>query len=152
MKKIAALLHHFVMNQLLYFLLFLIIHINATYLQPLTRMNEVNQFIEECTVSMAYCTNTSVAVLNGLDFVQFFTEFKLLNHTYNESAIGTVGLPQYSYVFNNYTFFFKSNHNLRLFQSSPSKYVPKVMKSPYSITISHSIMVLCSLEDSVGIP
>lgn len=81
---------------------------------------------QTCHEDIKYCTNNSVPVLNGLDFVQYFTEFKLSDGVYNESAVGEVGLPEYSYNLNGYTFLFKSQMNLDIFEQSPDRYIPQV--------------------------
>lgn len=73
-----------------------------------------------------YCTDTSVPVCNGIDFVQYFTEFKLSTGMYNESRVGTLGSSSYQYVYNGYTFLFKSEENQKLFQESPESYIPQV--------------------------
>lgn len=81
----------------------------------------------ECSFNITYCTENSVPVMNGLDFVQYFVEFNISDGVYNETETGEVGSPEYSYVYNEYTFLFKSNENKELFASSPEKYIPQVI-------------------------
>jgi hypothetical protein len=45
--------------------------------------------------------------------VQFFTAFKLPDGTYNESEVGQLGSNQYSSSYNNNTYNFVSEANLR---------------------------------------
>lgn len=82
----------------------------------------------ECSYNISYCTDNTVPVLNGLDFVQYFEEFKISDGVYNESEIGVAGTEEYSYVYNNYTFLFKSNENKEIFESAPEKYMPQVIQ------------------------
>jgi hypothetical protein len=60
-----------------------------------------------------YCYDSSVSVLKGVDMVQYFTAFKLPDGSYNESEVGQLGLDQYSSSYNNYTYNFISEENLR---------------------------------------
>ena len=60
-----------------------------------------------------YCHDSSISVLKGVDMVQYFTAFKLPDGTYNESEVGQRGLDQYSSSYNNYTYNFVSEENLR---------------------------------------
>ena len=61
-----------------------------------------------------YCYDSTVSVLKGVDIVQYFTAFKLPDGTYNESEVGQRGSDQYSSSYNNYTYNFISDANLRL--------------------------------------
>jgi hypothetical protein len=45
--------------------------------------------------------------------VQFFTTFKLSDGTYNEEEVGQKGSEKYSSSYNNYTYYFLSEENLR---------------------------------------
>ena len=45
--------------------------------------------------------------------VQFFTAFKLPDGTYNESEVGQLGLDQYTSSYNNHTYNFISEINLK---------------------------------------
>ena len=63
--------------------------------------------------AVGYCYDSSVPVLKGVDMVQYFTAFKLPDGTYNESEVGQLGLDQYSSSYNNYTYHFISEANLR---------------------------------------
>lgn len=83
-----------------------------------------------CSYNISYCTDNSVPVLNGLDFVQFFVEFKIAEGVYNETEMGVAGSAEYSYVYHNYTFLFKSNENKDLFVLSPETYLPQVNYHP----------------------
>lgn len=60
-----------------------------------------------------YCYDSTVSVLKGVDIVQYFTDFKLPDGTYNESEVGQRGSDQYSSSYNNYTYNFISDANLR---------------------------------------
>ena len=57
--------------------------------------------------------NTTLPALGGVDMVQFFTAFKLPDGTYNESEVGQLGSKQYSSSYNNHTYNFISETNLR---------------------------------------
>lgn len=72
-----------------------------------------------------YCANTSYPVMGGLDFVQYFTDFKISDGVYNESKIGEMGSSNYTSELNGYTFYFLSSTNKDLFDSSPSSYIPQ---------------------------
>ena len=81
----------------------------------------------ECTTHMlqADCSEASRPVLGGLDFVQYFTEFKNDDGTYDETSIGEVGSSDYSSVYDGFTFYFKSSTNKELFDASPTSYAPQ---------------------------
>jgi len=72
-----------------------------------------------------HCTDKSFPVLGGVDFVNYFTKFKLPDGSYNESQIGINGTKEYSYLFNGYLFNFESKDNLDLFKACPTCYAPQ---------------------------
>lgn len=76
-------------------------------------------------VTKADCANSESPVLGGLDFVQYFTDFKNDDGTYDETLVGVQGSSSYSTVFNGYTFYFKSFQNKALFDASPLSYIPQ---------------------------
>jgi YHS domain-containing protein len=76
-------------------------------------------------VESADCANSESPVLGGLDFVQYFTDFKNDDGTYDETQVGTIGSSSYTSTYNGYTFYFKSSDNKDLFDASPSSYVPQ---------------------------
>lgn len=71
------------------------------------------------------CADTSIPVLGGVDIIQYWTDFKLSDGSYNESNIGQLGIPSYQVTHNNFQFNFISEQNKALFQSDPSAYIPQ---------------------------
>ena len=51
--------------------------------------------------------------MGGVDMVQFFTDFKLADGTYDEAQVGQQGSDEYSVSLNNYTYNFVTEINLR---------------------------------------
>mmetsp|Transcript_16696 Transcript_16696/g.15058 ORF Transcript_16696/g.15058 Transcript_16696/m.15058 type:complete len:185 (+) Transcript_16696:35-589(+) len=84
-------------------------------------------FVNGCSDSILSkdCGNNNNPVLGGVDFVQYFTTFKLSNGSYDETRTGIQGLSAYSYDYNGYNFHFLSDYNLNLFKSSPNVYLPQ---------------------------
>jgi len=76
-------------------------------------------------VTEASCADSSEPVLGGVDVVQYFTDFKLADGTFNETEVGVAGSSAYASVYNDFTFYFKSAANQALFEASPSSYVPQ---------------------------
>lgn len=72
-----------------------------------------------------HCRDKSFPVLGGVDFVQYFTDFKLPDGTYNESKIGLVGSAEFQAQFNEFTFYFLSQKNLDMFNACPTCYIPQ---------------------------
>lgn len=115
-------------------LIFGVVYVNPNIasLSALSTLSKNLNFYESysCTecpsfVTAADCTNTAYPVLGGLDMVQYFTEFKNSDGTYDETKVGTVGSKDYSSVYNGYTFYFKSSENKALFDHSPTSYLPQ---------------------------
>lgn len=75
-------------------------------------------------ISEAKCTDNSTPVLGGVDVVNYFT-FKNEDGTYDESKIGVAGSSDFSATYKGYKFYFISEENKKLFESSPSKYAPQ---------------------------
>eukprot|EP01038_Epipyxis_sp_PR26KG_P006836 gene6836-9358_t len=75
--------------------------------------------------STTACTSTSYPVMSGLDFVNYFTKYKLSKGKYNESETGVVGSSKYQVSYNGYAFYFESEENMLLFEAKPSLYVPQ---------------------------
>jgi YHS domain-containing protein len=75
--------------------------------------------------STDFCYTNSVPVLGGLDFVQYFTEFKNEDGTYDETRIGSKGSTKYSSIYNGYTFLFLNPTNKALFDKNPESYLPQ---------------------------
>lgn len=71
------------------------------------------------------CLSTSESVMGGLDFVQYFTDFKLTDQTYNESLKGEQGLSTIYSTYKGYTFNFLSNEHKELFDVAPANYIPQ---------------------------
>mmetsp|Transcript_25142 Transcript_25142/g.22859 ORF Transcript_25142/g.22859 Transcript_25142/m.22859 type:complete len:183 (+) Transcript_25142:249-797(+) len=71
------------------------------------------------------CSDLSYPVLGGVDLVDYFTTFKLSSGVYNDSLIGSYGNQNYSYVYNSYTFYFRTVDNKELFILSPESYLPQ---------------------------
>ena len=97
----------------------------------MTSGDNINQFITNTDSTCSdcpsgtletQCSDTSYPVLGGLDFVQYFTEFKNDDGTYDETSIGEVGSSDYSSVYDGFTFYFKSSANKELFDASPTSY------------------------------
>eukprot|EP01035_Chromulina_nebulosa_P021249 gene21249-27534_t len=76
-------------------------------------------------VSQATCASAEEPVLGGVDFVQYFTDFKLSDGTYNESKIGLLGSNEYQSVYNGYKFNFLTQTNKEIFDQSPISYIPQ---------------------------
>ena len=76
-------------------------------------------------VTSADCSNPAYPVLGGLDVVQYFTEFKNSDGSYDETKVGAAGSQDYSSVYDGYTFYFKSNTNKELFDAAPARYAPQ---------------------------
>jgi len=94
------------------------------------RTNHVTLFSEQDTscptnVLDANCSTSAKPVLGGVDMVQYFTDFKNDDGTYNESYVGSRGTEKYSSVYNGYIFHFLSQANKELFESSPASYAPQ---------------------------
>lgn len=51
--------------------------------------------------------------MGGVDMVQFFTDFKLADGTYDEAQVGQQGSDEYSVSLNYYTYNFVTESNLR---------------------------------------
>ena len=71
------------------------------------------------------CISTGTPVLGGVDLVNYFVAYKNADGTYDETQTGVAGSIQYSTTYNGYTFYFSTESNLKLFESSPSSYVPQ---------------------------
>lgn len=76
-------------------------------------------------ISETPCSDSSYPVLGGLDVVQYFTEFKKDDGTFDEDSVGTIGSSDYSSTYDGFTFYFKSSTNKVLFDTSPLSYIPQ---------------------------
>jgi YHS domain-containing protein len=77
-----------------------------------------------CTMQHA-CSIKGNALLGGVDFVQYFTDFKLPDGTYNESATGRIGNSNIYSNVGSYTTYFLSEEHKALFDASPEAYLPQ---------------------------
>jgi len=76
------------------------------------------------------CFDSSTPVLGGVDFVQYFTSFRVdkgTEHSYNESMVGLVGDSTFSSKYNDHIFYFLSAENKVIFEKV-------MMKILYSIS------------------
>ncbi len=71
------------------------------------------------------CSNSTFPVMGGVDFVQYFTAFKIADGTYNESEVGVVGSSEFTSYHDGYFYYFTSQANKNLFDASPSSYIPQ---------------------------
>jgi len=71
------------------------------------------------------CGTTTVPVLGGVDFVQYFTDFSSPDGSYDETQTGVVGSSSYQTTYNGYTFYFLSQTNKDIFDSNPTTYMPQ---------------------------
>ena len=71
------------------------------------------------------CAVKNLSVMNGLDFVQYFTDFKMADGSYNESKTGKLGNPDIKTDFNGYSFNFLSEENKKQFEENPSRFIPQ---------------------------
>lgn len=76
-----------------------------------------------CTLDTV-CSVDGNPISGGIDFVQYFTDFKLPNGEYNESETGQVGYSSISSTVGSYKVYFLSEKNKALFDESPSSYLP----------------------------
>jgi len=75
--------------------------------------------------STTTCSSETKPVLGGLDLVQYFTDFKLADGTYDETRVGSSGVSTYTSIFNGFQFQFQSKENKDLFDASPTSYIPQ---------------------------
>jgi len=71
------------------------------------------------------CSVEGGTVLGGVDFVQYFTTFRLSDGTYNESNVGEVGSSDYSSTYGGFSYYFLSEDNKAMFDESPTSYIPQ---------------------------
>ena len=71
------------------------------------------------------CSVKEGTVMGGLDFVQYFTDFKLSDGTYNESMYGSRGDDDIYSMYKSFKFLFLSEGNKAIFDEEPSKYAPQ---------------------------
>lgn len=79
-------------------------------------------------ISNMRCFDSSTPVLGGVDFVQYFTSFRVdkgTEHSYNESMVGLVGDISFSSTYNDHNFYFLSAENKRIFEKDPAKFMPQ---------------------------
>jgi YHS domain-containing protein len=81
---------------------------------------------DTCDCDMLYnCTIAGNPLLGGVDFVQYFTTFKLPDGSYNETETGLVGDSSISSVVGDYVTYFLSEDNKALFDADPDAYLPQ---------------------------
>lgn len=81
---------------------------------------------ETCSCpTMSQCVVSGNPVLGGVDVIQYYTDFKMADGTYNESFVGDAGNSDYTSTYNGNTFYFKSQENKDMFDDSPSSFVPQ---------------------------
>ena len=71
------------------------------------------------------CMTTSLPVMGGLDLVEYFTAYRTLDGSYNESESGKVGLPGIKSDYSGYTFYFNTFTNKLAFDLYPGTYLPQ---------------------------
>ena len=71
------------------------------------------------------CSTSGNSVLGGLDFVQYFTDFKLEDSTYDESQIGSKGDDDIYSMYKGFKYNFLTNDNKALFDANPEQYLPQ---------------------------
>ena len=71
------------------------------------------------------CADPSIPVLGGVDVIQYWTDFKNSEGTYDETQIGQLGIPSYQSTYNNFLFNFISADNKALFDTDPATYAPQ---------------------------
>jgi len=71
------------------------------------------------------CSTIGDSVLGGLDFVQYFVDFKLPDETYNETLVGLKGYDNIYSVYQNFTYNFLTKKNKEIFETNPEKYIPQ---------------------------
>ena len=71
------------------------------------------------------CSVEGDYVLGGVDIVQYFTDFKLPDGTYNESQVPSVGLDTLTSSYGNFQFKFISVEHKELFDANPTYYIPQ---------------------------
>lgn len=101
---------------------------NGTSVTVTSSSSTLDNFKSESCVdcpSTLSCSDTSYPVLGGLDFVMYFTDFKLEDGTYDETRSGEAGDASIKSVYNGYTFNFVSVNNKALFDTNPSQYIPQ---------------------------
>ncbi len=81
---------------------------------------------DDCSCQLRFsCTVENSPVLGGVDFVQYFTTFKLDDGSYNETNVGLVGSEYFNSTWNNYLYYFLSQDNKDTFDSSPEGFIPQ---------------------------
>jgi len=79
-------------------------------------------------ISNMRCFDSSTPVLGGVDFVQYFTSFRVdkgTEHYYNESMVGLVGDSTFTSTYNDHIFYFLSDENKNIFEKDPAKFMPQ---------------------------
>lgn len=64
-------------------------------------------------------------IIGGVDVVQYFTDFKNEDGTYDETQTGLMGDPNISSDYNGYKFYFLNEDHKELFDENPTQYVPQ---------------------------
>jgi YHS domain-containing protein len=77
----------------------------------------------ECTL-LINCSIAKHALQGGVDFVQYYTDFRLPDGTYNESETGKVGLSTINSTVGKYITYFLTEDNKALFDAAPDHYLP----------------------------
>lgn len=71
------------------------------------------------------CGIKSVSVMGGVDFVEYFTTYKLSDGTFDETAGGEIGQQSINSSYNEYTFQFLNHANKAIFDANLSLYTPQ---------------------------
>lgn len=83
---------------------------SVSSLEDVVNVNIMDQSCEcPSYITEANCSVMGDPVLGGVDFVQYFTDFKNTDGTYDETQTGLMGDPNISTDYNGYKFYFLSD-------------------------------------------
>lgn len=101
------------------------------YMTTTSQLDAATGTDDSCTecpdmITSLNCADAGIPVLGGVDFVQYFTDFKYSDGSgYNTSRIGQLGVPSFQTLHVGYQFNFISANNQALFEANPSAYLPQ---------------------------
>ena len=91
--------------------------------------SKIEMTSDDCSCPEGYserpCSVSGDAVMGGLDFVQYFTDFKNEDGSYDETQVGSVGDSSISSTYAGFKYYFLSETNKALFDTSPESYIPQ---------------------------
>jgi hypothetical protein len=98
-----------------------------TISQTMLNQQQSSSTCESCPdyITKFPCSTIGDSVLGGLDFVQYFVDFKLPDGTYNETQVGLQGYDNIYTVYQNFTYHFLNQKNKEIFEENPEKYIPQ---------------------------